>query len=113
MQWHLYFVRLSFLCGGIKHKDMKCNVCGIQFNEADLSEVVKHEHNGMVAEKTIGKKVIKHASEVYPHCSGQFAGGVHSFLSGDGYPKYPDPKEFMQGYWCAERDLGDNYVLDY
>ncbi|NJB37981.1 hypothetical protein HCO57_15370 [Croceivirga sp. JEA036] len=74
-------------------------------------EVVKHEHNGNYTLPNKGKKVIKHAREVYPYCSGTFAGGVHSYLSGDDYPKYDEQRDFKEGYFSALRDLKDNYVL--
>jgi hypothetical protein len=90
-----------------KLKDMKCNTCGIEFNEADLSEVFKHEHADIEAPKTKSKRVITHASDIYPHCSGQFAGGVHSFLSGDPNPTQQDPAEFRQGYYRASFDCED------
>jgi len=92
---------------------MNCNVCGLDFNMADLSEVVKHEHKGLTTNITKSKKVIRHASDVYKYCSGEFAGGVHSYLSGDEFPKYPSSNEFKEGYICAGRDLKDNYILNF
>jgi hypothetical protein len=92
---------------------MECGICKQEFNEADLMEVVEHEHNGNYTLPNKGKKVIKHARDVYPYCSGEFSGGVHSYLSGDDYPKYNEQKEFKEGYFSAQRDLKDDYVLDF
>lgn len=81
---------------------MKCNICKDDFDPAILSEVFNHQH--------LGKKAIRHAQEVYPNCSGDFAAGVHSFLKGNGTPSYPETKEFIRGYYSAERDC-DNIIL--
>lgn len=91
---------------------MKCNNCGEEFNEADLSEVFKHEHANIEVPRIIGKKVISHASEIYPNCGGEFAGGVHSYLQGDEVPRHPDPNDFRRGYFTAKgHDLNSKYVL--
>lgn len=96
-------------------KDLiECSICGSNFNAANLSEVVKHEHiNFQINEQVKSKKVIKHASEVYPYCSGEFYGGVHSFLEGDDFPTWPSSNEYKAGYISAQRDLKDNYKLEF
>jgi hypothetical protein len=89
---------------------MKCNDCGQQFDPADLSHVAEHMHTGIVAPPINGKRVIHHAREVYPYCSGEFASGVHIYLKGQHMPERPCLDECIQGWMCAERDLKDNFV---
>lgn len=107
----LHNVSFSLDSTTLNKKDMKCNICGTPFNEANIREVFEHEHEGIKTKEKIGKKVISHAREVYPYCSGEFAGGVYSYLSGDDVPKHPDSNEFRSGYFSAQRDLADKYTL--
>jgi hypothetical protein len=89
---------------------MKCNECGGHFDPADLSQVAIHIHKGITAPPIKGKKVITHARDVYPHCSGEFASGVHLYLSGEPIPERPCADALIQGWISAERDLKDNFV---
>lgn len=59
------------------------------------------------------KKVIKHARDIYPDCSTEFAMGVHNFLSGDYDQRrmYQESSDFKQGYYQAQCELGDMYIL--
>jgi hypothetical protein len=61
--------------------------------------------------KLMNKIGIKHPRDVYPYCSGEFAAGVRSWLNKNPAPTYPLSKEFIQGYYSAERDMKDNYYL--
>lgn len=94
---------------------MKCNICNSDFNPGDLSEVFYHEHKGI--ELTIPapkvKKVISNARDVYPYCGGEFAGGVHIYLQGGEMPTRPCDDDHIQGWMCAQRDLKDNYKLEF
>lgn len=93
---------------------MKCNNCGLEFDESDLSQVIAHEHQiEMSIEPNVGKKVISHARDIYPNASIQFCMGVNNFLSGD-YDisrMYQESRDFMLGYWQAEIELKDKYIL--
>lgn len=86
---------------------MKCNTCGLEFNESNLNEVAEHEHKGLQTPKIKGKRVIKHASDIYPHCSSKFAAGVHSFLIGNPNPTMQESPEYRQGYYRASFDCED------
>lgn len=96
---------------------MICNNCGLPFDESDLSQVFYHEHNGLIFElKDVkSKKLIKHASELYPNCSKQFACGVHTWINnGDKYEylMFLEDEDFKLGYWQAKYDLEDNYKMN-
>lgn len=93
---------------------MKCELCGLSFNPANLSEVFEHQHSGI--ELSIpdpkSKRVIKNARDVYPNCGGMFASGVHQYLKGLPMPERPCDDVMIQGWMSAERDLKDNYILE-
>lgn len=96
---------------------MICNGCGLSFDESDLSQVVSHEHQiEFIMEKEIkGRRLIKHAKEVYPNCNNQFACGVHAWINkGDEYDQrlmYQESSDFQNGYNQAKEELKDNYSL--
>lgn len=93
---------------------IKCEKCGELFNPAFLDQVVKHMHNDSINVEVIqkGKKVIQNARDVYPHCGGEFACGVHIYLKGEPCPERPCSDKLIEGWYCAERDLKNNYILD-
>jgi hypothetical protein len=94
------------------NEHMTCPECGKDFNPANLAEVFYHEHKDICLNlPVVGKRVIKHAREVYPGCSAEFASGVHSYLHGEDYPSRPCSDELIQGYYRAESDLQNNYIL--
>lgn len=96
---------------------MICNECGLPFDESDLSQVLKHEHNGSKLESIDipSKKVINHARDIYPNCSIQFAMGVHAWImEGNEFDlrlMYQESDEFKQGFYQAQYQLEDNYKI--
>lgn len=87
-------------------------MCKKDFDPANLGEVFEHEHKDLTLNIPVAsKRVIKHAREVYPGCSGEFASGVHIYLKGGECPQRPCSDELIQGYYRAEADLEDNYTL--
>lgn len=98
---------------------MKCNSCGLWFEESDLSQVVAHEHQiDFIMKKEVkGKKVIKHARDVYPNCSVQFACGVHTWINrGDDYDQrsmHQETSDFQNGFHQAQEELKDNYTIQH
>jgi len=89
---------------------MTCNLCNQSFDPTNLTEVAEHMHSDIFTPAIIGKRLINHAREIYPYCSGDFASGVHAFLRGGEVPCYPESKEAIQGWICAQRDLKDNFI---
>lgn len=94
---------------------MKCNTCGLPFNESDLSQVVSHEHiDGLkVNETPKSKRVISHAREIYTTAPIQFCMGVHAYLKGqyDERLMHLESTDFKRGYWQASEDLQQDYSL--
>ena len=96
---------------------MICNDCGLPFDESDLSQVFEHEHNGLKLQSTEvkSKKVIKHARDIYPNCSIQFACGVHTWIKeGKDFDQrfmYQESEDFRRGFYQAQYECEDNYIL--
>jgi hypothetical protein len=93
---------------------MICNICKQTFDESDLIEVVYHEHISFsINQKIKSKKIITHASEIYPNASKQFCIGVHNYLKGnyDLRNMYQESEDFKRGYYQAQYELEDNYIL--
>lgn len=59
------------------------------------------------------RKVISHARDVYPDASVQFCMGVHNYLRGDYDERlmYQETQDFRSGYYQAQYELGENYIL--
>lgn len=91
--------------------NMKCIICNNHFDPADLSQVAEHMHANISAPSIIGKKGIRHAREVYPYCTGEFAVGVHIYLKGEPVPARPCADELIQGFYAAERDLKEGFYF--
>lgn len=96
---------------------MICNDCGLPFDESDLSQVFEHEHKGITLkiETPKSKKIISHARDLYPNCSIQFAMGVHAWLrKGSDFDQrlmYQESEDFRKGFYQAQYELEDNYLL--
>lgn len=96
---------------------MTCNNCGLPFDESDLSQVFEHEHKGIKL-KTMevkSKKAIRHARDIYPNCSSDFACGVHVWIKqGNEYDQrlmHQHSEDFRRGFYQAQYELEDNNVI--
>ena len=91
-----------------------CEVCSLPFYPDDLSSVAEHMHDGIdIKEEYNSKRVISHASEIFPNASKQFCCGVHSYLNGIEISDINDESsDFKNGYWQAmDNDLKDKVKL--
>lgn len=50
----------------------------------------------------VKKKVIKHASEIYPYGSAWFHAGVHSYFMDGEQPQRPCSDDYIMGYQTAQ-----------
>lgn len=91
---------------------MICQQCKKEFNPLLLKEVIEHEHKGFELSNDIqGKRIINNPVDVYPNANPDFLIGVRKYLKNEDCPAYPENKDVIRGYYCAERDLKDHYIL--
>lgn len=96
---------------------MKCNECGLHFDESDLQQVINHEHlnNKIKMETDINsKKVIEHARDIFPNAPMDFCIGVNNFLSENYDERYlwQETSDFRVGYYRAKfEELDKTYII--